>query len=98
MASGATADPGLGYPGDVLIAISTSGRSPNIRAIAATGEQALTVVGFTAGPAARWQHAAIFAYMPRRIRRRSFQQIHITAGHIICDLVEERLFPRANAQ
>ena len=23
------------------------------------------------------------------------QQIHITAGHIICGLVEERLFPRA---
>src|SRR5215472_18750078 len=39
---------GLGRPGDVFIAISTSGRSPNIlRAIAAARERGLTAVGFT---------------------------------------------------
>src|SRR5215471_21820586 len=39
---------GLGCPGDVLIAISTSGRSPNIlKAIGAARERRLTVVGFT---------------------------------------------------
>jgi len=39
---------GLGRPGDVLIAISTSGRSPNIlRAIATARQQGLTVVGLT---------------------------------------------------
>ncbi len=39
---------GLGCPGDVLIVISTSGRSPNIlRAIGAAREKRLTVVGFT---------------------------------------------------
>jgi D-sedoheptulose 7-phosphate isomerase len=39
---------GLGRPGDVFIAISTSGRSPNIlRAIDAAKEQGIVTVGFT---------------------------------------------------
>jgi len=86
---------GLGRPGDVLIAISTSGRSPNIlRAIAAARQQGLTVVGFTGrtgGELVPLCHLCLHA--PSEATQ-LIQQIHITAAHIICGLIEEHLFPR----
>jgi len=89
---------GLGCPGDVLIAISTSGRSPNIlRAISAARERALTVVGFTGRTGGEMAaHCNLCLYVPSDSTP-LIQQIHITAGHIICGLVEESLFPRASA-
>jgi D-sedoheptulose 7-phosphate isomerase len=85
---------GLGRRGDVLIAISTSGRSPNIlRAIGAAQEKGLSVVGFTGKSGG---DMAPLCDMCLRVPSDStpvIQQIHITAGHIICGLVEQRLFP-----
>src|ERR1700751_2260332 len=88
---------GLGCSGDVLIAISTSGRSPNIlRAISAGREKQLTIVGFTGrtggGMAMRWD----MCLQAPSDSTPLIQQIHITAGHIICGLVEECLFPRGS--
>ena len=86
---------GLGCPGDVLIAISTSGRSPNIlKAITAARQKRLIVVGFTGrtgGTMAALCHLCLHAPSDSTLL---IQQIHITAGHIICGLVEEQLFPR----
>ncbi len=87
---------GLGRRGDALIAISTSGRSPNIlRAIEAARRQGLAVLGFTGrsgGDMAR--HCDVCLRAPADATP-LVQQIHIIAGHIVCGLVEERLFPRA---
>src|SRR5260370_16537572 len=62
---------GLGCPGDVLIVISTSGRSPNIlRAIGAAREKRLTVVGFPGrtgggkGPPVAWRRLAPPVFTP----------------------------------
>jgi D-sedoheptulose 7-phosphate isomerase len=86
---------GLGVAGDVLIAISTSGRSPNIlRAIEAARSTGLAVVGFTGrsgGEMASRCHLCLYAPADTTPL---IQQLHITAGHIICGLVEERLFPK----
>ena len=88
---------GLGKPGDVFIAISTSGRSSNIiAALKAAREVGLTTIGFT-GTAANGamrpfcNHclAAPAAETPL------IQQIHIVAAHAICGLVECSLFSRA---
>jgi D-sedoheptulose 7-phosphate isomerase len=80
----------------VLIAISTSGRSPNIlRAISAAREKRLTVIGFsgrTGGEMAALCDLCLYAPSDSTPL---IQQVHITAGHIICGLVEERLFPHA---
>ncbi len=87
---------GLGCPGDVLIAISTSGRSPNIlRAIGAAREKRLTVVGFTGRTGGEMAALCDLCLHAPSDSTPLIQQIHITAGHIICALVEERLFPRA---
>lgn len=86
---------GLGRPGDVFVAISTSGRSPNIlRAIDAARQIGVTTIGLT---------GRIGGEMPARcdlcLRVPSdstplVQQIHITAAHIICGEAEARLYPR----
>jgi len=88
---------GLGRPGDVLIAISTSGRSPNIlRAIGAAREKGLTVVGFTGRTGGEMAARCDLCLHAPSDATPLIQQIHITAGHIICGLVEERLFPRGS--
>ena len=86
---------GLGCPGDVLIAISTSGRSSNIlRAISAAREKGITVVGFTGRTGGDMTALCDLCLHAPSDSTPLIQQIHITAGHIICGLVEERLFPR----
>lgn len=87
---------GLGAAGDVFIAISTSGRSPNIlRAIDAARGKRLVIVGFTGRTGGEMPSRCDLCLHAPSDSTPLIQQIHITAGHIICGLVEERLFPRA---
>src|SRR5437899_3007389 len=87
---------GLGCPGDVFVAISTSGRSPNIlRAIDAAREKRIITVGFTGRNGGEMSSRCDFCLHAPSDSTPLIQQIHITAGHIICGLVEERLFPRS---
>ena len=86
---------GLGRPGDVFIAISTSGRSPNIlRALDAAREQRIITVGFTGRTGGEMPLRCDLCLRAPSDSTPLIQQIHITAGHIICGLVEGRLFPR----
>jgi D-sedoheptulose 7-phosphate isomerase len=87
---------GLGCSGDVFIAISTSGRSPNIlRAIGAAREKRLAVIGFTGRTGGEMAALCDLCLHAPSDSTLLIQQIHITVGHIICGLVEERLFPLA---
>ena len=89
---------GLGQEGDVLLAISTSGRSPNIlRAIAAARELGLVTIGLTGSTGGEMAALCDLCLHAPSDSTPLIQQIHITAGHVICGLVEERLFPRAAA-
>jgi len=89
---------GLGQKGDVLLAISTSGRSPNIlRAIAAARDLGLVTVGLTGRSGGEMTALCDLCLHAPSDSTPLVQQIHITAGHVICGLVEERLFPRAAA-
>jgi D-sedoheptulose 7-phosphate isomerase len=84
---------GLGRPEDVFIAISTSGRSPNIlRAIDAARRIGLTVVGFTGRSGGEMASRCDLCLHAPSDSTPIIQQIHITAGHIVCGLVEKRLF------
>lgn len=79
-------------PGDVVVGISTSGRSPNVlRALeAARGRGATTValVGGAVGPIGAAADVAIAVPSADTTR---IQECHITAIHAICDLVERAL-------
>jgi D-sedoheptulose 7-phosphate isomerase len=88
---------GLGRQGDVFIGISTSGRSPNVlTALAAARKLGVTTVGFTgtaAGASAMRELCDLVLAAPTDDTP-MIQQIHITAAHAICELVERDLFPR----
>ena len=82
-------------PGDIAIGISTSGNSENIRlAIKQAKElgcRTIGLLGCNGGSIASEVDVAII--VPSEDTPR-IQEVHITVGHIICDLVEQRL--RAN--
>lgn len=85
----------LGRAGDVFFAISTSGRSKNIlRAIAAAKARGVSVIGFTgAGGGDMADLCDICMQVPSRETPR-IQEGHEFLGHMICALIESRMFPK----
>lgn len=79
-------------PGDVLMAISTSGNSANIlRAIEAARLSKVTVIGLTGATGGRMRAACdLCLCVPTKSTPR-MQEMHITIIHTICELLEERL-------
>ena len=84
-----------GRKGDVLLAISTSGNSPNILAAAKKAqEKEMTVISLTGETGGELKnHSHITLQIPSR-NIPNIQECHITIGHIICELVEASLFPK----
>lgn len=82
----------LGRPGDVLIGITTSGKSPNVlKALAAARDMGIKTVGLlggTGGPALALCDLAFVVPSPNTAR---VQESHITAGHTIIELIEDGL-------
>jgi D-sedoheptulose 7-phosphate isomerase len=85
----------LGRPGDLAWGLSTSGRSPNVvAALEAARELGLKTLalsgGGDGGPVAAAAESALI--VPSRNTPR-IQEVHITLGHVLCDLVDYLLFP-----
>ncbi|HMM79471.1 MAG TPA: D-sedoheptulose 7-phosphate isomerase [Pyrinomonadaceae bacterium] len=79
----------LGREGDCLIAISTSGNSPNIlTAVMTARSRGLKIVGFTGAHGKRLAGLSDIAIMVPSERTARIQEGHITAGHIICELID----------
>jgi len=82
-----------GRRGDVLVALSTSGNSPNIlKAIEKGKELSMNIVGFTGssgGKMAGW--CDVLLNVPSTDTPR-IQEAHILIGHIICEIVEREMF------
>ena len=79
-------------PGDVLLAISTSGNSPNVLlAIEAARQSKVAVVGLTGESGGRMRAACdLCICVPTKSTPR-MQEMHITIIHTICEFLEERL-------
>jgi len=82
----------LGRPGDILVAISTSGRSKNVLAAVETASAlSIRTVGLT-GQGTSQLGEIVDHHLPIPSTNTAFiQQAHIAVIHIICELVEERL-------
>jgi len=83
----------LGSPGDILIAISTSGRSRNVlTAVEEARGKGLSIVGLLGedGPLAT---AADIAIRVPTNDTQVIQQVHLAVEHLICHLVERALYP-----
>lgn len=84
----------LGLPGDVFLGISTSGSSANIlRAFSAARTRELVVVGFTGCQRGPFAERCDLVLEAPSTKTAIIQQIHITAAHVICALVEQAMFP-----
>ncbi|HEU4403250.1 MAG TPA: D-sedoheptulose 7-phosphate isomerase [Candidatus Polarisedimenticolia bacterium] len=85
----------LGRKGDVAIGLSTSGRSPNVLEALRTARAAsLVTIGFTGGEGGGMKDLCRHLLLvPSRDTPR-IQEVHILAGHIVCQLIEDALFPR----
>ena len=86
----------LGRAGDVLYALSTSGRSPNVlAAVRAARERGIATIGFTG---AEGGDLAALCDVAIRVPSGStphIQEGHEVLGHTICAMVEAAIFPRA---
>lgn len=83
----------LGNPNDILVAISTSGNSPNIiNAVRLAKEKKLVTVGLLGGDGGRLSTLCDQKIIIPSNDTQRIQEGHITAAHIICHLVEKKMF------
>jgi D-sedoheptulose 7-phosphate isomerase len=84
----------LGRPGDLAWGISTSGNSPNVVAgLAAARELGLKTLALSGGDGGPVAAAAGLALVVPSRNTPRIQEVHITLGHVLCDLVDYQLFP-----
>jgi D-sedoheptulose 7-phosphate isomerase len=84
----------LGRKGDVALAISTSGKSPNIiAAVRQAREKGLTTIGLLGAGGGGVADLVDLALIVPHADTPRIQETHIVAAHIICQLVEDEMFP-----
>ena len=84
-----------GRAGDVALAISTSGSSPNVLGgVEAARERGLRTVGLTGRGGGKLAGMVDVPIVVPSNATPRIQEVHITAIHLICALVDETLFPR----
>lgn len=83
----------LAHAGDVVLGISTSGRSTNVvKALKWASEQGIHTLGWAGADQCEMNVCCdLVLHVPSRVTAR-VQECHITAGHVLCGLVEEMLF------
>jgi len=83
---------GLGRRGDVLVALTTSGRSPNIlEALGKARETGITTIGFTGQKGESLRASCDHLLVAPSDDTPVIQQVHMMALHAICDEVEQAL-------
>jgi D-sedoheptulose 7-phosphate isomerase len=79
--------------GDVAIAISTSGNSPNVlKGVDAAKKKKLKIIAFTGVKGDKLAARADYAFIVPSSNTPRIQETHITLGHVLCQMVEEILF------
>lgn len=85
---------GIGQEGDVLVGISTSGNSVNIlEAYKAAKEKGMIIVSMTGQSGGKMRDGSDYLLNIPSSDTPRIQESHITIGHIICEIVENSLFP-----
>lgn len=86
-----------GLKGDIAIAISTSGNSPNVlRGVEAAREIGLTTVGWTGGNGGKLASLVEHCFIVPSTVTARIQESHITLGHVLCELIEEDVFAKTS--
>jgi D-sedoheptulose 7-phosphate isomerase len=83
----------LGQTGDILLAISTSGKSENVnRAINEAKKRGMTVIGFLGKDGGTSKNLVDVPIIIPSNDTQRIQEGHITLAHIICGIIEDELF------
>lgn len=84
---------GIGQKGDVLVGLSTSGNSANIiKAFETAKEKGMTTVAFTGITGGQMKSVSDYLINIPSTDIPRIQESHIMVGHIVCQLVEEKIF------
>ncbi len=87
----------LGQAGDVLLAISTSGNSPNVlRAITAAHSKQMSVIALTGrngGKISQYLQSSDVEIRVPSYSTARIQEVHLLVIHCLCDLIDNILFP-----
>lgn len=85
----------LAREGDIVLAISTSGNSLNvIEAVELAKTRGILTIGFTGGLGGRLSSIVDYAFVVPSTSTPRIQEIHITLGHVICQMVEDIIFEK----
>lgn len=85
-----------GQKGDIAIAISTSGNSPNVlKGVAAARECGMITIAWTGGTGGKLAGLVDHPFVVPSTVTARIQESHITLGHVLCELVEETLLGTA---
>lgn len=85
----------IGRRGDVLIAISTSGNSPNVlKAVEAAKSHGIHVIGFTGQAGGRLLSGCDLCFQVPSSATPRIQEGHEFLGHMLCQLIEAGMFPQ----
>lgn len=88
----------LGTAGDIGVAISTSGKSPNItKALEAASKLGIVTILLTGGDGGPALKMATHAFVVPSKNTPRIQEVHIALGHVLCEMVDNKLFPGAAA-
>jgi len=86
-----------GQKGDIAIAISTSGNSPNVlKGVEAARACGLTTIGWTGGTGGKLAGLVEYPFVVPSTVTARIQESHITLGHVLCELIEEQLLGKAS--
>ena len=86
---------GLGSPGDVLVALTTSGRSKSVaRAVQVARTLGMVVIGMTGTRGKGFARSCDHALVTPHDSTPRVQEGHIAMGHAWCELIERSLFER----
>ena len=83
----------LGNPGDILIAITTSGNSGNVvMAVEQAKLKGIATIGFLGGDGGKIKDLVDYPLIVPSENTANIQESHITIGHILCDIIEQELY------
>ena len=84
----------LGKKGDIAWGLSTSGNSPNVvKAVQSARKLGMTTIGMT-GRGGELAECADLVLAVASDTTARVQESHITLGHILCELLERKLYPK----
>jgi len=89
----------LGQEGDVAWGISTSGNSPNVvKALETANKMKLVTIGLTGKDGGAIAGMVDYCLNVSSNSTPRIQEVHITAGHVICEMVDFKLFQRPDTK